>query len=167
MSICLSICRSSTYHPFIRLSVRPSIRFVPSIHVSARPSIRPSVHPSIRPSIHPFRPFHSCVRPSIRPSVCPSIHPFDHSSIRPSIHPSIPVNLLTSSFWSFVRWTVRLSLTRGQPFIRSSNSTAHLPVRLFIARPPVDCLISQFVPFVDEPVCSSEACNTLHPRLVF
>ena len=85
----------SSIHPFIYLSINPSIHpsipslthifiFYPFIYSYIQISIYPCIHPSVHQSIHPS--INSSTHPLIHPPIHQSIHP----SINPSIHPSIP-----------------------------------------------------------------------------
>ena len=130
----LSRPSAQTVHPFICLSVYPSVRplprppFVslflrqtvhPSISVffrvsSVRPPVRPPVLlPSTLLSVYPF--VRSFVSPFVFPSVCPSTHTFECSFLRPSMRLSIcpsvqPVRRSDLSFWPSVRPSVCLSV---------------------------------------------------------
>ena len=133
----LSRPSAQTVHPFICLSVYPSVSPLrPSsicqfVSLSTRQSVYPSVHPSVcfslsrlsvRPpallpstllSVYPF--VRSFVSPFVFPSVCPSIHTFECPFLRPSMRLSIcpsvhSVRRSDLSFWSSVRPSVCLSV---------------------------------------------------------
>ena len=102
----LSRPSAQTVHPFICLSVYPSVRPLPRppfvslfLRLSAHPFIPRFFHPSVFPSLSSVRPyarppsFHSFVSLSVCPFVCQSIR-FPvclsfHSYIRVSASPSI------------------------------------------------------------------------------
>ena len=127
----------------------------------SRPSAQ-TVHPficlSVYPSVSPLRPSSICqfVSLSTRQSVYPSVHPsvcfsLSRLSVRPSVRPSARPSSFLQLFCQSIRLSVRLSVHSFSrlfvlPFI-------HLSVR-FSFHQCVCLSVRLFIPYVD-PICPS------------
>ena len=112
----LSRPSAQTVHPFICLSVYPSVSPLPrpSIHTFECPLLLPTMRLSICPSVHPVRrsglPFWPIVRPSVCLCVFPTIHPFNLSFVRPSVRLTIYLSTMAPGSWlqKFIITTVKV-----------------------------------------------------------
>ena len=153
----LSRPSAQTVHPFICLSVYPSVSPLrPSsicqfVSLSTRQSVYPSVHPSVcfalsrlsvRPSVRPpARPpsFNSFVSLSVCPFVCQSIrfpvclsfHSYIWVSVSPSINAFVYLSVCSS------RTSIRSALLAISPSIRLSVRLSNHPSLYPFVRPSV------------------------------
>lgn len=105
-------CHGTAWMVSGRPSIRPSLSFHPSFHLSILPPILPSFH-------------HSSILPSVHLSSLPSIHPSIHPSIFPSIHPwmhGLPPSFLVRRKEG---WTSQGQEPKSPPGWTRHNTTQH------------------------------------------